>query len=427
MAQKLTEQEQAAIVSLAKLLGKELPAAHRSNAGGIASGLVRLRRCPVTAADVNAVLAKYGAGPDELEALLAIDVLEPMEGGYRLCAPSDDAGDAGSEKNGAADAPTTADAPARRHAPADARPDEQRAIARAERPKPPARRDARTLSRLDTVRKQTPELEDVRRKIIDLDPRLWINGWLLSTPDAYVIYERELRSLSDAIAGRPSLGDGTLSLRELSYRVFGDEKFLALEAEGRKLLHLMGLSDIVSPRPQVKLELLHHIPRQHRHMRIVVSENLDPWVNMRNAMYLEGRKRIFGERVHGVVFGNGYLVDDPHKLPDLVATLSAQDTTVLYWGDIDRAGLSILDKLGEVAVGHFDVQPFVAAYRLMLRRAMERFPDPLDNEPTDQGGVAIRGLELLEGELKKGEAAYLRAVIEHALLIPQEILTAEDL
>ena len=84
-------------------------------------------------------------------------------------------------------------------------------------------------------------------------------------------------------------------------------------------------------------------------------------------------------------------------------------------------------RVVQTVVGHFDVQPFVAAYRLMLRRAMERFPDPLDNEPTDQGGVAIRGLELLEGELKKGEAAYLRAVIEHALLIPQEILTAEDL
>ena len=87
----------------------------------------------------------------------------------------------------------------------------------------------------------------------------------------------------------------------------------------------MGLSDIVSSRPQVKLELLHHIPKHHRHMRLVVSENLDPWVNMRNALYLDGRKRLFGERVHGVVFGNGYLVDDPHKLPDLIASLGAED------------------------------------------------------------------------------------------------------
>ena len=403
MAQKLTEQEQAAVVTLAKLLGKELPAAHRSNAGGIASGLVRLRKKPLTAADVTAVLDRYGAGKEELEALLAMDVLSPVDGGYELSVPTEDRAD---EK----DAPSG-----------------PRAIAKTERPKPPARRDVRTLSRLDTVRKQTPELAGVRRKIIDLDPRLWINGWLLSTPDAYVLYERELRALDAALAGRPSLGDGSMSLRELSYRVFGDEKFLALESEGRKLLHLMGLSDIVCSRPQVKLELLHHIPKHHRHLRLVVSENLDPWVNMRNAMYLDGRKRIFGECVHGVVFGNGYLVDDPHKLPDLLATLGADDVTVLYWGDIDRAGLSILAKLADMAAGRFEVEPFAAAYRLMLRRAMERFPDPLDNEATDQNGVQVRGLELLEGSLKKREAAYLREVVENARLIPQEILTAEDL
>ena len=404
MAQKLTEQEQAAVVELAKLLGKKLPAAHRSNAGGIASGLVRLRKRPLTAADVNAVLDKYGAGADELEALLTLDVLEPTDGGYLLVFAGRE--DASEEKDAASD---------------------QRAIAKAERPRPPARRDARTLSRLDTVRKQTPELEDVRRKIIDLDPRLWINGWLLSTPDAYLLYERELRALSRELTGKKTLGDGRLSLRELSYRVFGDEKFLALESEGRKLLHLMGLSDVVSSRPQVKLELLHHIPRHHRHLRLVVSENLDPWVNMRNAMYLDGRKRLFGERVHGVVFGNGYLVDDPHKLPDLIASLGAEDVRVLYWGDIDRAGLSILAKLADMAEGRFNVEPFVAAYRLMLRRAMERFPDPLENEPTDQSSVPVRGLELLEGSLKKREASYLRSVIEHARLIPQEILTAEDL
>ena len=401
MAQKLTEQEQAMVVELAKLLGKKLPAAHRSNAGGIASGLVRQRKRPLTAADVTAVLGKYGAGAEELEALLTMDVLEPVDGGYLLSVPARED-----------DQPAASD---------------QRAIAKAERPKPPARRDARTLSRLDTVRKQTRELDDVRRKIIDLDPRLWINGWLLSTPDAYTLYERELRALDAAIAGRPGLGDGTLSLRELSYRVFGDEKFLALESEGRKLLHLMGLSDIVTSRPQVKLELLHHIPRRHRHMRLVVSENLDPWVNMRNALYADGRKRILGERVHGVVFGNGYLVDDPHKLPDLIAALDAEDVTVLYWGDIDRAGLSILAKLSDMADGRFTVEPFVPAYRLMLRRAMERFPDPAANEPTDQGGVQVRGLDLLEASLKKHEAAYLRAVVDGARLIPQEILTAEDL
>lgn len=58
---------------------------------------------------------------------------------------------------------------------------------------------------------------------------------------------------------------------------------------------------------------------------------------------------------------------------------------------------------------------------------MRRFPDPLQNEETDQSGVRVAGLELMEGVLDKKEMAYLNAVVEGARLIPQEILTAHDL
>ena len=58
---------------------------------------------------------------------------------------------------------------------------------------------------------------------------------------------------------------------------------------------------------------------------------------------------------------------------------------------------------------------------------MRRFPDPLMNEETDQDGVRVVGLELMEGVLDKKEMAYLSAVVEGARLIPQEILTARDL
>lgn len=400
MAHRLTEQEHDTVLELAKILSKQLPTQFRSVAGGIASGLVRVRKSPLPAADVAAVLERYDADETVLRALLDAGVLEPAGGDYALRVPREQ-GDA-AEKD-------------------------ERSIARTEPPRPPARRTGRGLAGLDTIRKQSPELNGVRRQIIDLDPRLWINGWLLSTPDAFLRYERELRALDAALAGGATLGDGTLSLRELSYQLFGDEKFLAVESDGRKLLHLMGITDVVSCRPQVKLELLHHIPKHHRRLRLVVSENLDPWVNMRDALFVDGRKKILGERVHGVVFGNGYLVDDPHKLPDLLDTLHADDVRILYWGDVDRAGLSILAKLADMADGRFSVEPFAPAYRKMLRRAMRRFPDPLMNEETDQGGVRVVGLELMEGVLRDEEFDYLRAVVEGARLIPQEILTAHDL
>lgn len=421
MSHKLTEQEQGMILSLAKLLGKRLSTDQRSNAGGIASGLVRLRKERLASEDVDGVLEKYGAGKEVRRDLEELGVLVPeksktpgsnADDTYVLVLPQEPEED--------------------RMALQTRTQKTTRAIATATVSKPPMRqvqkrKIARSLTGLGCVRKQSPELNEVRRKIIGLDPRLWINGWLLSTPEAYASYEKELIALDHALVGATSLGDGTLSGRELSYRIFGDEKFLSVDGDGRKLLHFMGLTDIVRCHPQAKLGLLHHIPRHHDRMRLVVSENLDPWLNMRDAMYLDGRKRILGERVHGVIFGTGYLVNDPHKLPDLLDTLGADEIEVLYWGDIDRAGLSILSKLVDETAGRFAVTPFAEAYHLMLERAMERFPDPLDNETTDQEAVPLAGLDLMEPLLKKREMAYLRDVVENSRLLPQEILTRSDL
>ena len=475
MSRKLTEQEQQTVLVLAKLLGRQLPVQHRCNAGGIASGLVRVQGDVISTSDVNDVLAKYKAGKDVRECLVTLGVLVPAaEHGpdgatcYRLAVPEEaDAAETGADKSSDAARPARADkatagaqakgtprddAPlatgdgtagagssAGAGAPANATPapaTAPKAIARAERPKPPAKAKSaapkapakhRPLGHLDTVRKQTPELTATRLQIIELDPRMWINGWLLSTPDAFTEHEAELRALSAALEGRPSLGDGTLSCRELSYQVFGDEKYLGLEEDGRKLLHLMGLQELLCTKPQAKLELVHHIPRHHRHMRIVVSENLDPYLNMRDAMYRDGAKRILDERVHGIVFGEGHVVNDPHKLPDLLDALGAESVEVLYWGDIDRAGLQIMQRLATALADRYPVAPFVAAYRRMLKLAMRRFPDPLANEPCDQANVPIVGVELLEPHLKPRELEYLRAVLEGSRLVPQEIVTRHDL
>ena len=292
----------------------------------------------------------------------------------------------------------------------------------------------RLLGRLSAVRKQTPELTDVRRRIIDLDPRLWINGYLLSTPDAFLDYEPQLNALSAALDRSAAIGDGTLTLRELSYQVFGDEKFLAIESEGRKLLRFMGVADLLRYRTVGKTDMVHFIPRHRKRPRLLLSENLDPWANVRDALFLQGRTRIMGKRVDGAVFGNGHLAMGSHQLADLAATLAAEEVRVLYWGDLDRAGLSILARVAQEARDGKDAQetpitvkPFMPAYRLMLKRAMKRCPNPLDNKPTDQTEPADEGFALIAPHLKEREAAYLQAVLDGARLIPQEIVTAADL
>lgn len=478
MAQKLTEQEQRTLSALTKALSKNLPVALRSASGGIASKMVRLHKETMDEDELARILAAYGDDGSALEQLVEAGVLVAVDGGYaigelsqqlavrgatELAGPSAqgstdlvkpakrparergtcerrarsrrgdrDAGDqsAAGERHASAEQPAAAKQPAPVDQPT------AKAPAPADRPTAPAPdsatprpRESNALAKAACVRKQTPELNAIRLKIIDLDPRLWINGWLLSTPSAYTAFERELRALSAAIDGEPTIGDGTLTRRELSYRIFGNEKFLAIEGEGTKLFRLMGVANLLRCKQTPKVEVVYYVPKPKKHLKLVVSENLDPWSNVRDALYLHGRKRILGKRVHGAIFGNGHLVRSASKLRDCLESLGAEQVTLRYWGDLDRAGLDLLASLVELTDGREDVtvEPFVPAYRLMLARAMKRRPNPLDNEAVDQHVPYEPGLALLRPYLTDDQARYLAALLEADRLIPQEIVTAADL
>ena len=87
MAHRLTEQEHDTVLTLAKILSRQLPSQFRSVAGGIASGLVRMRKSPLPAPDVAAVLKKYDADESALQALVDSGVLEPAGNDYALHVP----------------------------------------------------------------------------------------------------------------------------------------------------------------------------------------------------------------------------------------------------------------------------------------------------------------------------------------------------
>lgn len=457
MAQKLTEQEQRTLSALTKALSKNLPVALRSASGGIASKMVRLHKETMDEDELTRILAAYGDDGSALEQLVEAGVLVAVDGGYaigelsqqlavrgatELAGPSAQGstdlakpakrrarsrrGDRdASEKPASANQPAPVDQPTAKSPTSTDRPG-----APAPRdPATPRPRESNALAKAACVRKQTPELNAIRLKIIDLDPRLWINGWLLSTPSAYTAFERELRALSAAIDGEPTIGDGTLTRRELSYRIFGNEKFLAIEGEGTKLFRLMGVANLLRCKQTPKVEVVYYVPKPKKHLKLVVSENLDPWSNVRDALYLHGRKRILGKRVHGAIFGNGHLVRGASKLRDCLESLGAEQVTLRYWGDLDRAGLDLLASLVELTDGREDVtvEPFVPAYRLMLARAMKRRPNPLDNEAVDQHVPYEPGLALLRPYLTDDQARYLEMLLEADRLIPQEIVTAADL
>lgn len=281
------------------------------------------------------------------------------------------------------------------------------------------------LSDVPYVRRGGESETALREQIVQLDPRLWMNGWLLSHPGAFTLYERELRGIDAALQEGELPGD--LTRRQLAYKMGGNEKFFEYGADGHKLLRAMGADDLIGHRLVPKADMLYHVPRRRKSMKILVTENLDPWLDVRDLMYEDGRSLILGERVHGVVLGGGNPVIENNRLSGLLETLGAETIEVLYWGDIDRAGLNLLQRLQAMLEGRYKVTPFMPAYRLMLERAMERYPDPDQNERTTQDNVEVQDFSsMLEG-LSGEQAAYFSSIIDRAGLIPQEILTKQDL
>lgn len=281
------------------------------------------------------------------------------------------------------------------------------------------------LSDVPYVRRGGESETALREQIVQLDPRLWMNGWLLSHPGAFTLYERELRGIDAALQEGELPGD--LTRRQLAYKMGGNEKFFEYGADGHKLLRAMGADDLIGHRLVPKADMLYHVPRRRKSMKILVTENLDPWLDVRDLMYEDGRSLILGERVHGVVLGGGNPVIENNRLSSLLETLGAETIEVLYWGDIDRAGLNLLQRLQAMLEGRYKVTPFMPAYRLMLERAMERYPDPDQNERTTQDNVEVQDFSsMLEG-LSDEQAAYFSSIIQKCGLIPQEILTKQDL
>lgn len=281
------------------------------------------------------------------------------------------------------------------------------------------------LSDVPYVRRGGESETALREQIVRLDPRLWMNGWLLSHPGAFTLYERELRGIDAALQEGELPGD--LTRRQLAYKMGGNEKFFEYGADGHKLLRAMGADDLIGHRLVPKADMLYHVPRRRKSMKILVTENLDPWLDVRDLMYEDGRSLILGERVHGVVLGGGNPVIENNRLSGLLETLGAETIEVLYWGDIDRAGLNLLQRLQAMLEGRYKVTPFMPAYRLMLERAMERYPDPDQNERTTQDNVEVQDFSsMLEG-LSDEQAAYFSSIIQKCGLIPQEILTKQDL
>ena len=189
------------------------------------------------------------------------------------------------------------------------------------RPLPPKPSHSRDLRKIPYVRRGGETDAEIRQKIVQLDERFWMNGWLLSHPKAYTLFEHEIETMNSIL--QDGMLPGDITRRQLAYQMGGDEKFFEYGSDGFRLLRALGLEDIIRHRPLPKSDLVYHAPRRRKHMRVLVTENLDPYLDVHDLMYEDGRTTILGERIHAVVLGGGTPIIEHNRLSLLLDTLGA--------------------------------------------------------------------------------------------------------
>ena len=260
------------------------------------------------------------------------------------------------------------------------------------------------------VRAEPPKPHD----LTELNPILVATGHLERHPVECDRWWAELCTLSRWLE-TPPVGDATL--RERCWEVFGDEK--ATEGTGLGGLIAAASGADVHDLLRAREDEPEDLPLCVREnvtapASVVVSENRDPYLAIRRGLVADAHT-LFGVEVDAVVWGRGYGVAQwrGRALARALETMhAAPGARVLYWGDIDRAGLTILSTLFEEGLA----SPLVPAYEAMLAAAGHGprvSPDGRDLEMPD-----------LTGAFEEPLAARLAAIAEDGRLLPQEALSA---
>lgn len=253
-------------------------------------------------------------------------------------------------------------------------------------------------------------------EVVDLNPLLTQNGFLSKNLEAAKGWHDELILFGvwlDANEGplEPAI------LEERSFEVFHNEKLLGNKDDrrgGRTLMELInniGLAPRLYLQEDMHQELVYYVPRTLRRvLSVLVVENHAPFVRVQAALQ-RGVRTFFGRHVDGVVYGRGFgiLAGDALRTTEGLFT-SGCHVRYWYWGDIDRPGVEVYERLAE---GH-DIRPLVGAYQAMIAHAGEDLPVSTDDRLPPRMGVDIAS------ELKPAELEVFMRVIAGNLRIPQE-------
>lgn len=203
-----------------------------------------------------------------------------------------------------------------------------------------------------------------------------------------------------------------LTPRELSYEIWGDEKMLddaALRHRGPNPT----FSPVFSP---------DFMDREGG--SVLVIENLDPYLTLCDAFMQTGVGRLCGTGISAVLYRGGTGFDSPSHLCDWLSRTCLAGREVLYWGDIDRAGIHDLNRYSSCE--GLNARPFIRMYAKMVSKQSRKFRQGMpparasEHQPFDRDDVSA--LDDLPRDLRDKVVP----ILGNGCMIPQEILTFTD-
>jgi hypothetical protein len=259
----------------------------------------------------------------------------------------------------------------------------------------------------------------LHNEILTLHPQLAL-GKYLDNPKSYHEFQKEILAFSNYLWSRKEELESEMSVKERSYAIWGDEKFLEGKA-GRQICSYNGfsykrLNCFYAPESFFNIDLHHDTDN----LTVLMLENKDTWYSIGRLLRTSKENELFhGNLLNLLIYGEGNKATRKHAIDEFMQDFTDKSYQIYYTGDIDVAGIEMLYQCME-ANPKSDIKPYLPLYQAMLKKADVN--NLLQSE--DNRGLIYRR-EFLTNFLKS-EQELLKIILDQNKRIPQEILNFQD-
>lgn len=261
------------------------------------------------------------------------------------------------------------------------------------------------------------DFTELKNKILKLNTRLNVQRYL-NNPELFEEHHEQIIKLSNFIWNNKESLNNEMSVKERSFEIWRDEKFLESK-EGKSILAFNKIDNeylklYYAPEPFFCTE----IKKKNKDVVILVIENKDTWYSIGKALNLSEKKMLYNIEINYLIYGEGNKVTRKNALTDFVNVITEFPCNIYYAGDIDVAGVNILYNCA--GSNEFAIKPFMPLYKNMVMAAdVDKMSKTDDNRGTDYNKEFLA--EFNESEKKK-----VKEILDSNKRIPQEILNYQN-